>query len=168
MIVLKFIGFLTIGIVLTLVFGILWTVVHEFSHLIAAKLTCGVSEWEMKVLPHKVDGEKYAGSVRYYPIRYRTRKVKAFISLAPFISSTVACILLPIAVMSKSIIFIAFMVAGIVDHLSGSMVPKDIRWDMPHAAKNLNISLWKLRTCGIMTGCISFLISSYMFWKIIV
>jgi len=28
------------------------------------------------------------------------------------------------------------------------MVPKDIRWDMPHAAKNLNISLWKLRTSG--------------------
>ena len=36
----------------------LWTTIHEFAHLIAAKLVFGISEWEMKVRPCELNGRK--------------------------------------------------------------------------------------------------------------
>ena len=47
-----------------------WVIIHEFSHLIAAKLTCGVSKWEMKVWPCKLNGVSVGGYVKYSPITF--------------------------------------------------------------------------------------------------
>lgn len=145
--------------VLIVIAGYAWTTIHEFSHLIAAKITCGVHEWTMKVWPCKLDGVKVGGYVQYHPIREQTDYGKAFISLAPFIVSTLACIVLPIAVASHSLIFIAIAFAGVSDQVGGAFVKSDTFWDLPNAAEKLNIPLWRMRLYILVVPIISCAIS---------
>ena len=144
-----------------------WTTIHEFAHLIAAKLTCGVHEWTMKVWPCKLDGRKVGGYVRYYPVRLETNKGRAFVSLAPFIISTLCCMMFPIAIMTKSLIFIAIMFAGMTDHIGGSAVKSDTFWDLPHAAKKLNIPFWRMRLYFLSIVAVSVIVSICIYVKII-
>ena len=159
----EYVGFCIAWAVLLIVSNLAWVVVHEFAHLIVAKLTCGVSEWEMKVWPCKLDGRKVGGYVRYWAIKRQTKVGQALVSLAPFMVSTLACIILPIAVMTKSIVFVAIMLAGLIDQVGGSTVEADPSWDLPSASKNLNVPLWIMRVCSLSIVLASAIASVYIF-----
>jgi hypothetical protein len=155
--------------ILIIVADYVWTVIHEFAHLIAAKATCGVDWWTMKVLPCKLNGEKVGGYMQYLPTKPLTKKVEAFISLAPLIISTLCCMILPIAIETRSLIFIAFILAGVFDHF-GEATASNITNDLPSAAKNLNIPLWRMRLGCLSISAVSVVVSMYiyleMLWEI--
>ena len=148
--------------VLCIVSNLAWTVVHEFAHLIAAKLTCGVSEWEMKIWPCKLDGAEVGGYLKYVTIRPQTNYGRALVSLAPFIITTLACIALPILVVTKSVILLVIISAGWLDHVSGSIVSSDLIWDLPRAANKLNVPFWIMRLCSLSIALASAAASIYL------
>lgn len=149
--------------VLFMVSSFAWTIVHEFAHLIAAKLTCGVSKWDMKVLPCELDGVKVSGYVRYHPMRKETNKGRALISLAPFIVSTLVCVALPVFALTESVILFTIMSAGWIDHLKGSITESDPIWDLPSAAHSLKIPFWLIRICSLLIAVASAIASVYIF-----
>ncbi|MHA2280270.1 MAG: metalloprotease family protein [Promethearchaeota archaeon] len=154
-------------VIFTVIASYAWTTIHEFAHLIAAKITCGVDEWTMKVWPCKLNGEKVGGYVQYQPIKYQTKKGRALVSLAPFIISTLCCVILPIAVETRSLVFIAIMFAGVMDQLGGATVKSEIFWDLPHAAENLNIPLWRMRIYCLSVVVVSCIASFYAYINIL-
>lgn len=160
---LNFIIHYSIFIGVFIVSSIAWTIVHEFSHLIAAKLTCGVDWWEMKVRPCELNGRKVGGYVRYSPIRPQTNIGRAIISLAPFLISIPICIMLPMLVLTKYYILTGILLGGVIDQIGGAVVPSDTFWDLPHAAEKLKIPLWLMRTGFILLAAISIVVSVYIF-----
>lgn len=153
----------TLAFIIILISDYLWVVVHEFSHLIAAKLIFGVSEWEMKVWPCKLDGRKVGGYVKYSTIKLITNKGDGLISLAPFMVSILTCILLPICIITQHYILAVIMYGGVMDQIRGSMVKKDLCWDLPHASKCFNIPFWLMRASCLSIVFVSLFISSICF-----
>jgi hypothetical protein len=153
--------------VLIIIANYAWTIIHEFSHLIAAKITCGVYKWKMKIWPYKLNGVKVGGYVRYYPAKVQTDGGKAFVSLAPFIISTLSCIALPFAIMSHSLVLIAITLVGVLDQIGGALVRSDTFWDLPNAAEKLGISLWKMRLYILVAPVISCFISFHIYLNVL-
>ena len=156
------IGFIGLLLAIFLVSDYSWTTIHEFAHLIAAKLIFGVSEWEMKVRPCKLDGRKVDGYVKYWTIKPLTDKGQAVVSLAPapFIISILTCILLPICVTEGYYILVPIMWAGVLDQMGGSTVKSDIFWDLPSASKGLGIPFWRMRMYSLSIVFASVLVSA--------
>jgi hypothetical protein len=145
--------------ILIFISDFIWTIIHEFAHLVAAKLTCGTRRWKMRVWPHKLNGESVAGSVAYTPLRPETNRGRGVVFIASFIPSIVACIILPIAIFTGSIPFIALMIAGWSDQVSGSL-PASNTADLPVAARELKVSPILLRICGLSIAVASLVVST--------
>ena len=142
--------YIVIAAILVLPMYFIWSVIHEFSHLIAAKATVGVSEWEIKPYPHIYNGKLrwsgYYASLKKSP----TKKQTAAIYLAPRVPDLAAASLLPWTVLLPApVAFLAaaFCMAGLVDLFVGSLGISDLS-DLKRAAKASGYSPWYLRMAG--------------------
>jgi len=80
---------------------LIWTYIHEMSHIIAAHLTVGVIRWKINLFlmlenfPHNIKNMRFAECI-YYPKREIMSREKGIISLAPRIPDIVFAFLTPI------------------------------------------------------------------------
>lgn len=140
-----------------------WTIIYEYSHLIVAKIVYNVQGWEMKTVPCYLNGRAVGGYVKFQTLsdENMTNYKSAAVSLAPFLTSTMACIIIPITAVELPIVAIALF-GGLIDHVEGSMAPKDLFWDMPSAANKLNISLNKMKAFSLIIPYMSIIVTGYV------
>lgn len=143
------------GFVFSTFLTFLWTAIHEFSHLIAVKLTCGTYDWSMKLWP-KLDKKGITlGMLEYNPVKPLTDKRSAIISLAPYIPETISAILFPILVYFNVFFpMILFFFVGVIELISNSCNNEDCT-DTIKAAKALNISSKFISIPGFILGTAS-------------
>lgn len=154
---------LVVGFTFAILLTFLWTVIHEFSHLIAVKLTCGAHNWSMKLWP-KFDKKGITfGMLEYDPIKPLTNNRSAIISLAPWIPETLATISFPLLVYYHTLLpIILFSLMGVFELIFNSFNNED--WtDTMRAAKALNISSLFISIPGFVLGSIS-LTAALIIW----
>ena len=134
---------------------VVWTAIHEYSHLIAVKLTCGLTSWNIKILPHYLDGVKVGGSLTWMPKREITPLESVIISLAPCALSFVSIILFPIAIVGNNFVITMFCYFGIFDLMGNASCTGHYNNDFNSAARSLGISSWKLSLPAIIVGALS-------------
>lgn len=135
-----------------------WTAIHEYSHLLMAKRTVGVTKYEMKLYPHKGPGGGIRwGSVRYWMEREATPDEDYQISIAPRYADMLACAMFPLTVCFAgpvAWVWAVFWGAGLVDLINGSLGISE-HSDLKKAAKVKGISPWLLRGLGFAATAIS-------------
>ena len=145
---------------------LLWTAIHELSHLAAAKLTVGVKDFFIDVFPHKKQGSFYWSRLVYIPDREPSKKESIFIHLAPRIPDLVAIVLLPLVPLwfAGSPLVVAslsvFLLGGVIDGLVGSIGHGD-HTDLKSACSG-PFGLWTLRLSGWFIG-----LSSIAVWLVV-
>lgn len=133
------------------ILGLVWTFIHEMSHVVAVKLTSGLHWYRMRLYPHKLNGEDCGASVTYLPKRVIKPKEQAIISMAPFVPSLLASVLCPVAIFMSGWVAVAWFlfwfigVCDLVSEVSASTKNSDIM----NAARNLKLNIWKLRILGL-------------------
>lgn len=141
----------------------LWTLIHEFSHLLMARSFAEFQEWSIKPYPHfvEINGKKVFRFASFHCIlklgEYFTKNEKSTISLAPRIMDIIAAIALPFATFFSGIVLGAWLVlwgCGLLDLFVGSLGISE-ESDLKKAAKNLDISPWWFRIVGMGTMLIS-------------
>ncbi len=80
----------------------LWTPIHEYSHLIAVKLTVGTNDYLIRLYPHILSHEngeqEVGGSLRYIPNREPKPMERFFISMAPRVMEFLVMAMYPVAI----------------------------------------------------------------------
>ena len=142
----------------------LWTVIHEFSHLIAAKLVTDVNDYEVDLVP-KLRGRFVSlGRIDIDFYEYPSEKGTILILLAPRIPDLIASVMLPLMVFLPfpwGLVFSVFWIGGILDLLNGSMGihPKS---DLRLATKDEPKARLVLSLLGFSIGIASVLIWFYL------
>jgi hypothetical protein len=131
----------------------LWNVIHEASHVLAAKALGNVKEWSIKPYPHKHNGKfRFAGAYWTWDGEPPTDGARGCIDLAPRIMDVVAIELLIVALFISGlaqILLLIFCAGGIIDLFVGSIGYSDSS-DLQKAAKRLEINPWKIRITGFV------------------
>ncbi|MHA2426416.1 MAG: hypothetical protein ACXADB_00050 [Candidatus Hermodarchaeia archaeon] len=131
----------------------LWNVIHEMSHVLAAKIFGNVKEWSIKPYPHKHNGKfRFAGAYWTWDGDSPANGVRGCIDLAPRIMNVVAIELLIVALFISGpaqILLLIFCAGGIIDLFVGSIGYSD-NSDLQKAAKRLEIHPWKIRIAGFL------------------
>lgn len=138
---------LIILIILTIIISIfLWSIIHEFSHLLVILFLSKVKSWNIKLYPHKYNKE-----FRFAGIYWRWKKVPnsfriALIMLAPRVPDLIASALL---IKSWHYILMIFLFGGVVDLFIGSLGVGKYS-DTRQAASKFNINPWIIRIPGLI------------------
>lgn len=130
----------------------LWTILHEASHVIAAKSVTDLSDVKWWLYPHRDEaGNFYFAKVQW---NWDASKVSdtenAAVYLAPRLMNIVAAIAFPFAFLlplAWMIAWIIFWGAGLVDFIVGSMGQSEYS-DLRLAAKHMKINPNILRGTG--------------------
>jgi hypothetical protein len=140
---------------------VLWTAIHELSHLAAARLTVDAELVWMRLYPHvdTVAGFRW-GAVKYrYRERGPTDREQALISFAPRLPDLVAALAFP-ALGALPLTGTAFAVAslvlgaGLVDLGNGSLGLGE-HSDLRRGAAALGRSPWLFRVAGALVLALS-------------
>ena len=145
------------AILLSLASYFAWTYIHEMAHLLMAKKLVGVTKYEMKLYPHRYNGELRWGSVKYWMKRQSTDDEDYFISIAPRLPNMLACALFPLAAFMNgwfALVWMIFWGAGIVDLMYGSIGWSEYS-DLIQAAVSKKINPWRLRLLGFGAAALS-------------
>jgi len=122
-----------------------WTIIHELSHVAAAKLGPGVEWWKIKPYPHK---NEYLGFV-WASCRYRfsntpTAKQEGWINFAPRLPDFLAAVLFPLGALMPwpfALFWCIFFGAGLIDMFTGSLgISK--KSDLQRMITNMRESGW--------------------------
>lgn len=136
------------GLVLAAFF--LWAIIHELSHLLAAKATVGATLTDLKAWPHVYNGVFYWASIRYDRKREATRIEETLINLAPRIPGAVAAVAFPFTalLLSPWCWFVGVLIgAALIDIAVGS-IGYNIGSDARRAAAEMDVSIWWIRIIG--------------------
>jgi hypothetical protein len=132
---------------------VLWTAIHELSHVLMARLLVGISYWEINLIP-KIKEAKLLriqfASCFYIPLKRSTKQQQAAISLAPRIPDVLGAIALPfVSLMPAPISYfmMVFFGSALVDLFVGSIGMSE-ESDLRKAAENIDLSPWTLRLMG--------------------
>jgi hypothetical protein len=141
-----------VGILIAIVSYFIWSYIHEMSHVLAAKCTVGVTDYEIKIFPnkHPVTREWRWASYQCWFKREPTPDEQAIISLAPRIPNFIAVIAFMFATLMNGwllLIWAIFWGAGLVDLFVGSLGISE-HSDLRKAATSLECSPWVLRFVG--------------------
>lgn len=136
-----------------LVSWFLWNIIHEASHVLAAKIFGDVKSWTIKPYPHKNNGSfRFAGAYWTWDGDPPADGARGFIDLAPRIMDVVAIELLIVALFISGpaqILLLIFCAGGIIDLFVGSIGYSE-NSDLKKAAKRLDINPWKIRISGFV------------------
>ena len=132
-----------------------WSIFHEMSHVVAAKLLGNVEWWKIKLLPHKYNGKFYfARSYWAYKDGLPTVNKQGMILLAPrvlnVLSTLTAITLMGTAFASFGhTAFMIMLLGGTVDLLVGSLGLTE-QSDLRVASEKFNVTPWVGRMFGFM------------------
>lgn len=132
----------------------LWTVIHEASHAIAAKVLMKAQDFKFKLYPHINEQKKFLfASVSWIiPRTARTDTKEAMVFLAPRVMSLVAVIAFPFLLLFPVPIAMFWAIlwgAGLVDLFVGSLgIFKES--DLKRAAKLLKFNPTLIRVFGFV------------------
>lgn len=137
---------------------LLWSAIHELSHVGMVATTAGVKSWSIRLLPHRIDGRFYWASARWETKRDPTPTEKAYIYLAPRIGGLAAVIMFPFfgAIPDPLVsgLWFAVLGGGIVDLIIGSIGYSEFS-DLRRAADAWETSPWALRIPGMGIALVS-------------
>jgi len=147
-------------ILAAIVSWLLWNVIHEMSHVVAAKAFGKVKSWTIKPYPHMHNGSfRFAGAYWDWEGDPPATAARGMISLAPRIMNFLAIELIIITFflsgMAKLLLLI-FCLGGVVDMFVGS-IGYGKRSDLRRGAERLEISPWKIRTAGLAASVVGVL-----------
>lgn len=130
----------------------LWTVLHEASHAIAAKLLLKAQDFKFKLYPHISEQKKFLfASVSWItPGTARTDTKEALVLLAPKVMSLVAVIAFPFLLLFSMPIAMFWAIlwgAGLVDLFVGSL-GISAESDLRRAGKLLKFNPTLIRVFG--------------------
>lgn len=128
----------------------LWSVLHELSHIYAAKRLVGVTNWRIRPWPQVRDGTLLWGSAEYVLSRAASPREEAGILLAPRGLDLVGAIGFIMTPMFQGPWFSVWGVlfgAGLLDLALGSLGISDIS-DLKRSSRALGWSPWYLRVAG--------------------
>lgn len=142
-----------LSVIFAAVCYLLWSAVHEYSHLFAARAIVGVRRYAFKLYPHIYNGRWYWSRVSYLYERNPDDREQAWISIAPRYADLVAAIALPFAALMPDVwLFHAWTIlfgAGVVDLWTGSTGISKTH-DLRKASVGFEISPWLLRAGGLI------------------
>lgn len=127
-----------------------WMLIHELSHITAAKTQLNVTWWKLIPYPHMTDGGFAWARVRWTYMGDITNGQRAFISLAPRIPDLIGLAVLQAAwFMSGPLMWFwtIFWFGAVVDLAYGSIGKSDGS-DLRKASVALKWSPWILRVGG--------------------
>ncbi len=134
---------------------LIWVSIHEYSHLLMAKLLVGVVDYKIWLLPHKVNGNFYFGRVVFIPKKELTPKQEVCVLMAPRIMGLVALILFPLIGLHIPLLFCLIILGGLLDWAHGFMGGHK-ETDINRTAEILKINIGWLRAFGFLLLIISY------------
>lgn len=128
-----------------------WTLIHEFSHLAAAKMLRPILSWKLYPIPGKYDGNWYFVRITWtYQLPEMNGWETFFTLIAPRIPNIIAGVMFTLLSLLSGpiqILWIIFWGFGLIDFIWGS-----IGWssasDLQAASKAVNWNPWILRIAG--------------------
>ena len=134
---------------------VIWTVLHEVSHIAAANALAKISDAKIMPYPHvyERDGKKhfvFARATWRWVDGYPSNKKRALVSLAPRFFNLLACLVLVLVfglAFSASNFLLIFCLGGLVDLAVGSIGYRE-KSDLRKAATYLSLSPWIFRVVG--------------------
>jgi len=131
----------------------LWNVIHEMSHVLAAKMLGHIKSWVIKPYPHIYKKHfRFAGAYWKWNENPPSETKRGIISLAPRAMDVVAIELLIVAAFlsgTLQILLLIFCSGGIIDLFVGSIGYSE-NSDLKQAAKRLKTDPWKLSVVGFV------------------
>jgi hypothetical protein len=130
----------------------LWNVIHELSHVIAAKLFGNVKSWKIKPYPHMHEGNfRFAGAYWDWEDARPANGLLGLISLAPRVANFIGVQLVLAVLLTTGLpqmLLAIFCGVGMIDLIYGSIGWSDSS-DLKKAAERLEISPWTIRLPGL-------------------
>jgi len=140
---------------------VLWNVIHEMSHVMAANLVGNVKSWKIKPYPHKYNGKfRFAGAYWIWDGPSPAKEAQGLISLAPRLSNFVAIELAFLTFLlsgTAKMFLLIFCAAGVIDLIVGSIGYSDGS-DLRKAADKLEVNPWRIRAIGLAISAIGIII----------
>lgn len=133
----------------------LWTLLHEMSHAVFAKILLKAKDFKFKLFPHINENKKFLfASVSWIPLEEtRTDTKEAIVLLAPRLMNLVAAIAFPFLLLFPMPFAMAWAIlwgAGLVDLFVGSLGISS-ESDIRRAGKLLNFNSNVIRILGLAT-----------------
>lgn len=131
----------------------IWTLIHEFSHLAAAKLIRPILSWKLYPIPGMYEGNWYWARITWvYQLPEMSGWEVFFTSIAPRMPGIVAGILFMFLSLLSGpfqILWIIFWGFGLIDFIWGS-IGRSPASDLQKASEAVGWNPWILRIIGIV------------------
>lgn len=150
-------------VISTLITAPLWIVIHEMSHILAAKQIAPVKDIKLWLYPHRdEEGKFYFARVRWSwdPWPVISDFVLAMVYLAPRIPDLFATLMFPYGFLFSNpwcYVWYIFWAGGLIDLFVGSLGIRKYS-DLQIASKFLKLNPWIFRTVGFTLVLISAII----------
>lgn len=141
----------------------MWTVLHELSHVLVAKLLAPVKRVDWWLYPHRDENGNFffaRVSWQWVDDPSLTNRDKIMLYSAPRIMNVVAAIMLPFSCAFSSpwsYVWFIVWVAGLIDLFVGSLGISEAS-DLKNSAKVAGISPWIFRVVGMLVALMSVII----------
>jgi hypothetical protein len=145
----------------------LWLVIHEMSHIAAARMVGPLKSWAIKPYPNKADdGHWRFASAKWTWEEEPTPTQRGLVSLAPRVPNLAAIMLILATFFLTGIakvLLLIFCAAGVIGLVVGS-IGSTKNSDLQKGAEKLEINPWAIRVVGLvisLAGAVAVLFSLF-------